>query len=302
LLEVQEKIVLEGNIDMFLEFISDDDRLVKFLSAHKEKFEKESAIFVQDRLPGIEQKSRERLMELSVKGFIPFDEVEIKKRLENIIVEPRDSFLGYMEETGGTYDYHTKIVSVSLSENFLDEDYIDILVHEYLHAISGKQYTIRERQRDLVTAEKKGATFEKMEADWLDEALTEGLSIKSKLVEEDFSQGSHVFERKILGYLYGLGLDERKTLDMYFESYGDSFNIDGNKHMLPNTREFFRHVNNLFGRGVFLKLHKVILFIEGKEDGEYYKLMDAFISGLSQIEKPIQLSEFLNAYNYLLEN
>jgi len=280
------------------ELLYDDDRFIKFLLTNQEKFKKESDIFIRDRLPTIILQSKLRLIDLAGKGLIPFDKEEISKRLEFVSIKFTDPLLSYIEGFEGNYQCQTKGIFFVLS----DEDYVDIVVHEYLHIISGAQYTIKEKNKNLVNVQKVGVYFGKTGNDWFNEAVTERLNIESKFGDESLTKGRYVYERIILGYLYNLGLDEKMTLSMYFESYGDSFDIDENKHMLPKTREFFRHVNDLFGKGVFLKLHKVIRFIESKEDREYYKLMDVFISGLSQIEKPIQLSKFLSKYDYLLEN
>lgn len=143
------------------------------------------------------------------------------------------------------------------------------LVHEILHSISGNSI-----RQDLENPErnKLGLTFNTRNLEptqgrsinyekgvnyfrWLNEAITQKLSDEISGIE---SKNIYENEKEVLESLKSGGLDMNLLMKAYFESIKSREKNDEKQHRLPETNNFFKHINKEFGKRLFFYLDLAI--------------------------------------------
>jgi hypothetical protein len=284
--EIRRRIVIDETVDYVLEHAdivnTKPEFCIDFLRVHvqrhKELLEKQKT-----ELETIKNSAYEYLRSCIERGRLPVSIDRLDKVFRTTAVHYSDPFVGAYESLGGTYDGRLGIINIVLLPGQSQEYRKNVLIHEYLHALSGLLFVVSEFEEDDVDnddipyeykfphvdqAEKVGAVH-KGYFRWLNEALTE----HAVWIEQgnDIKKGGYRDERALLLHLVSLGLDLDAAYRMYFESWGES---QDETHSMPDTRNFFHSTNNTFGKAFFIKLDR---YLGSREEEGFSKKIRALL-------------------------
>ncbi len=265
-----------------------DDILKEFCLARIELFKREKAEFVETTFEMIKQMALANIYTLARKCNIPLTHAEIDKILEHVHIEFVDPLAGGVESNAGAYIPSSDTIHISIGGNRSTEDYTKTLMHEYLHALSGKTFFITEHTsidadptdetngdapdtlhenisstRIHIDPKKVGISL-KERFQWLEEAITEDLC------HDSIEDGVYQTERMVLQHLSSLGLDRKQLLSSHFEDYSYHERIAGtptqNTHALPNTKKLFKQTDKALWKGALI--HIDTLLRSNKRNGQ----------------------------------
>jgi len=230
-------------------------RHVEYVNARQEAFE-------QRELPAIMAETDRRMRLAIARGTIPVTEEQWERFRSVTPIRLLDPLFEY-EDRGGSYRSHI----VFLSSEADVENKVSILVHESLHALSGRtvvQVTETDEEFGDDTSfdhRRLGLHFssdiwagrqEKFR--WLNEAVTEDLTVEISGGED---HGVYQHERRLLDQLSGaLGPGGRRRFrEAYFEDYDPQLN---NEERIPFYRKLVRTVGAELGQDFLVNLDTFI--------------------------------------------
>lgn len=217
--------------------------------------------FFEGKREGLREKLINALNSAQEKGLIPLTQEEIAERIYD---DTKFTFLSRRSPLLGEYDLEEGVAKIQ--RNLKGEYLFSTLVHESIHALEGRtvQLEFEEGWFDI-QHQRSGVKFfgENSRFRWLDEAITEDLSVKITGYEDD----TYETERKIFKFLTTGGkipVPEQKFYNAFFENY-DPQKPYGQR--IPAWNELQRLLRESFGPNILLRLDKIIEEF-GKENNE----------------------------------
>lgn len=220
----------------------------------------------KDFFKGKKEKLKDELIialnSASEMGWIPLTRDEIIQRIYNdtkfTFLNPNDSLLGeYVIEEG----------VAKIKGNLPKENLFSTLVHESIHALEGRTVKLEfEEEWFEIEHQRAGVRFfgENFRFKWLNEAITEDLSVKITGHEDN----TYGIERELFKFLTSGGkipVPEQKFYNAFFENY-DPDKPYGER--IPAWNELQQLLKKSFGPNILLRLDKIIQELgEDDEDG-----------------------------------
>lgn len=267
--------------------------LLPFLEWHGEQVA-ERAEKMKPEFNRLKKRFAEQISDKIASGELPLSESVAKERLRTLKFIPVDAFEAKLNETWGDFEgkNHIGRVATSVPEKYLWH----VFAHESLHALSGQTeqvFSIEGINDSYSEIQKVGLSFSRhdsldtdhaneLRCNWLNEAITEDLTMDFTDKKESFSYTS---ERKMLEKLLNSGVPKKLFLGAYFENY-----IPKNKKLpFPEMRKLFDAINQKFYPGFIADLdilHRAKSEAKGRSDAtkeiveEWDKDSEAFIKNL----------------------
>ncbi len=227
------------------------DHLVAMLELHanqvREKTERRTPMILK-RV----QEARRMITEAATNGKLPISEDLIDERCDNLTVVVMDGMGADLGEEWGDYSNALNQIRISFNVPYANEK--DTVIHEVVHAVSGKIEQLLGVQGFEFTPRgvhiKSGIKF-RQGFTWLNEGLTE--QITTELT--DTNTNGYVQERAMLAHMIELGVPKGLLYEAYFENYEEK---SAGEHRLPKIKELFSVTNSKFGEGFLVKLDRFI--------------------------------------------
>ncbi len=244
---------------------------------HIENEQRKFQKFESEELPGLMEKVNESIEEAIDQGVLPINLDQWHLLRANVVIVLQDFVLD--ERTNhGSFAPDT---GIQISPELSFEEKFHTLLHEFLHALSGKKVnrvrkvTKHDFEEDLLWTDvdiyfdhqrhglsfNRDYPFRRERFLWLDEAMTEQLAMDvGKLIESE----SYCTERELLNLLVqSLGEEGKKLfVNVYFENFNPK---DESKKRHENLRRLMKAIDQKLGERFLVRLD---MFIYEQRDGE----------------------------------